>query len=321
MNFPKLFLLCVLSVSVLSGCTFQPEPNQTASPEVSVEEFFVVSDAVAPPHTGDFEFYIPHASKNNPKLSSAEQAELYDPQISPFGFNLAVEEKFNQTIIRLFHQNTLLLEHIRGFSNLSFDADQQHFVMRLWTREGIYLLSNTTEPYLTPANYDIAGPIYAGNQLLTAQINYDHKLDDLNQKWLYPLEVKAGHEIIFSTQVEVNAVQNRIFLTDWDNNWVLECKDLVFINGDSLNEERGKQKIFNWTTINKSPFYFYQNSGTDSFYSFHFAGMDYETYQYDDILHNACCGVARLNPIINQNVVIFFALKDGDWYMVRIEIK
>ena len=41
---------------------------------------------------------------------------------------------------------------------------------------------------------------------------------------------------------------------------------------------------------------------------------------FEEILHYGCCSAGMLNPIQAQNMVAFFAQREGTWYYVEIGV-
>jgi len=64
------------------------------------------------------------------------------------------------------------------------------------------------------------------------------------------------------------------------------------------------------------PFYFFEKDGQ--------VGISYndEVFMlgYEKIPHYGCCSAGMLNPSRAQNLVSFFAQKDGAWYYVEIGV-
>ncbi len=62
------------------------------------------------------------------------------------------------------------------------------------------------------------------------------------------------------------------------------------------------------------PFYFFRRGGR--------IGFSYEGQEvllgYDRVPHYECCSGAELNPVHAENMVAFFAQRDGKWYYVEI---
>jgi hypothetical protein len=64
------------------------------------------------------------------------------------------------------------------------------------------------------------------------------------------------------------------------------------------------------------PFYFFQEEGQIGFV---YDGQEY-FLGYTQIPHEACCSGAELNPISAENMVAFYAQRDGKWYYVEIGV-
>jgi hypothetical protein len=90
----------------------------------------------------------------------------------------------------------------------------------------------------------------------------------------------------------------------------------IIKDGEDLNQRFGYQEMFGYQLLNGKPFYFFDQDGE--------IGISYdsqETYLgYEIIPHYGCCSAAALNPRPAQNMVSFFARKNGDWHYVEIGV-
>ena len=87
-------------------------------------------------------------------------------------------------------------------------------------------------------------------------------------------------------------------------------------DGQLLNDQDDYQEMFGFQLINKQPFYFFKQGDQ--------IGISYNNQKtmlgYAEIPHYHCCSAAELNPIVAQNMVAFFAQRNGNWYYVEIGI-
>ncbi len=90
----------------------------------------------------------------------------------------------------------------------------------------------------------------------------------------------------------------------------------IYTDGVSLNQKLGYQDSFNFTYLNDQPFYFYKKDGK---IGISFAGQAIPL-DYNQVLHDGCCSAGVFNPGVSQNMVSFFAERDGAWYYVDVGV-
>ncbi len=113
-------------------------------------------------------------------------------------------------------------------------------------------------------------------------------------------------------------------LWTFDGHWVVEAAradpggDMptgqIIMDGELLNEKFGYEEAFEFQTLAGRPFYFFKRDGK--------IGAVYEGQEipldYDVLQHYYCCSGGAFNPIPNQNMVSFFAMRAGTWYYVEL---
>jgi hypothetical protein len=96
----------------------------------------------------------------------------------------------------------------------------------------------------------------------------------------------------------------------------LEFYGQIVQDGELLNERYGYDEAFGFQLMNGKPFYFFKRDGR--------IGISYDSQEvplgYAQIPHYRCCSGAEVNPKIAQNIVAFFAQRDGEWYYVEIGV-
>jgi len=107
----------------------------------------------------------------------------------------------------------------------------------------------------------------------------------------------------------------------YDGHWYLEVADWegqgqVIQDGDLLNERYGYEETFGFQLLHDKPFYFYWREGQ--------VGVSFDGQRtlldYEHVRHNECCSMAEANPVQAENMVAFFALRDGMWYYVEMGV-
>jgi len=108
----------------------------------------------------------------------------------------------------------------------------------------------------------------------------------------------------------------------YDGHWALEIlfadpntwAGQVFIDGELVNELQGYDEAFGFQLLAGKPFFFYNRDGK---LGYSYDGQE-TALDYDEIPHYRCCSESSLNPIRAQNMVAFFAVKDGTWSYVEL---
>ena len=90
----------------------------------------------------------------------------------------------------------------------------------------------------------------------------------------------------------------------------------VIEDGQSLNERAGYDETFGFQLLQGEPFYFFKKGGTIGAV---YAGQEIQL-RYNEVPHYGCCSPAELNPISAENMLAFFAQRDGRWYYVEIGV-
>ncbi len=100
------------------------------------------------------------------------------------------------------------------------------------------------------------------------------------------------------------------------SDWILEYTHHVIINGENIGEKKGYSEMFHYQYIKDMPFYFFKKNDK--------IGMCYRNEVlpcwYDEVVHCKCCDPSTFNIRGNDNMVWFYALKDGYWYYVEAGI-
>lgn len=100
------------------------------------------------------------------------------------------------------------------------------------------------------------------------------------------------------------------------NDWALELRGSVIVNGEDLNTSKGYDESFGYSFFCGTPYYFYKKDGK-IFISY--SGISY-VRNYEYIHHYACCEPYEYNPIVCKEHLNFFAIRNGEWYWVTITV-
>jgi hypothetical protein len=147
-------------------------------------------------------------------------------------------------------------------------------------------------------------------------------------------EIISGEQTIYSIQLGDSSPMRPLKdLWAYGNSWILEVVHVsqqnnnedevksigvgeIIWDGESLNEKYGYEESFGFQMMRGKPFYFFQEEGQIGFV---YDGQEY-FLGYTQIPHEACCSGAELNPISAENMVAFYAQRDGKWYYVEIGV-
>ena len=88
-------------------------------------------------------------------------------------------------------------------------------------------------------------------------------------------------------------------------------------DGVLLNDQFGYTEMFGFQTLGGKLFFFFEKDGL---LGYAYNGQVVEA-GYTVIPHYECCSAAVLNPQSAQNLVAFFAQRDGIWYYVEIGVE
>ena len=137
------------------------------------------------------------------------------------------------------------------------------------------------------------------------------------------VQLLRGNEVVFETPAGMPspALPLQALIT-YDSHWALEIlyadettwAGQVFIDGELVNEQKGYDEAFGLQLLTGKLFYFYMRDGL--------AGYSYDGKEtdldYTEIPHYRCCSESVVNPIPAENMVAFFAQRDGTWYYVEL---
>jgi hypothetical protein len=139
------------------------------------------------------------------------------------------------------------------------------------------------------------------------------------------VQVLRGDEVIFETPAGMPSPALPLqALWTYDDHWALEIlfadtatwAGQVFIDGELVNAQKGYDEAFGLQLLAGKPFYFYMRDGH--------AGYSYDGKEtdldYTQIPHYNCCSESVTNPEPAENMVSFFAQRDGTWYYVELGV-
>jgi hypothetical protein len=295
-------------------------PSDTSSSTCSahpfiVEEYPIVSAAEDNPDHFEFRQRINPAILAIRRLwrepAAAAQVAYPNQIMAPFGYRLVPSTAgefadFTYPVYELYHGDTLLVSDVTHVWPIAVSSTGDRFVL---------LLDSLTQPTLgvtqdtvgivNQSNFVYIPPVFVGGDLVEVEANWEEG----------EFILKHGEEILYTVTPTGPFVEPPVkALWAWDTHWVLEVDGEVIIDGQSLNQQLGYDEIFAWQLLDGYPFFFFKKNGH--------IGVSYcgeeLAYQYDDVVHYACCEPSMFNVSGNQTMVWFYALRDGLWYYVEM---
>jgi hypothetical protein len=172
-----------------------------------------------------------------------------------------------------------------------------------------------------------------GNENLVASESYTDTVTSQGTFQKVTVQVYQDGMVIFSIPAgDVSPIYNLQGLWTYSNHWVLEIARVtldvssndvplepvgqIIQDGELLNERFGYDHAFGFQLMNEKPFFFFERQER--------IGVSYDGQEvllgYTQVSHYQCCSGTELNPRVAQNMVAFFAQRDGQWYYVEIGI-
>lgn len=160
------------------------------------------------------------------------------------------------------------------------------------------------------------GPIFLGGDLLhieeTGVEPTDRQYFDRKR-----YAVKEGDQTVYAFAADDDIFSDAVrSFFSYNGNWVLEYTDNVVVSGVNFREKNGYAKMFAYSLLKKKPFYFFEKDGKIGIS----CGGQVLPNRYDDVIRYKCCEPAAFNVRHNDDMVWFYALKDGYWYYVEAGI-
>jgi hypothetical protein len=172
-----------------------------------------------------------------------------------------------------------------------------------------------------------------GNENLVASESYTNTVTSQGTFQKVTVQVSQDGQVIFSIPAgDGSPINNLRGLWTYSNHWVLEIARVtldassnevslepvgqIIQDGELLNERYGYDHAFGFQLMKGKPFFFFKRQDK--------IGVSYDGHEvflgYTQVPHYQCCSGAELNPRIAQNMVAFFAQRDGKWNYVEIGI-
>lgn len=213
--------------------------------------------------------------------------------------------------------NKIILDNLIRVYGLSINKNGKDFafIAEKRTGETILVYNGKIISDWNESEHEFTGPLFIDNEL--ASINRVPKGNrQINIGDIENYEIRIDQKTIYSFQV---ILENTYMINNFINykgKWILEYQDNVIINGENIGKKNGYDKIFNYRILKDKPFYFFKKDG-----KVHISyNGEILSNSYDEVIHNKGSEPAVCNVRSNDDMIWFFALKDGFWYFVEAGI-
>ena len=244
--------------------------------------------------------------KHHVERSGMPRLTANNQLLKPFGFRM--------TLDTLYHDEKPVLQNVYGFGSASVNASGNDFVMLTESQTGTLLVrKNVVTPWNTDNSTGNTSPLFLDDDLLVATETWKNA----NQKLQDEVQLSRAGKVIYTLSVG-NPGANMAVRGLWvyAGHWILEVTGQVIEDGQSLNERADYDETFGFQLLQGEPFYFFKKgSAIGAVY----AGQEIQL-RYNEVPHYGCCSPAELNPISAENMLAFFAQRDGRWYYVEIGV-
>ena len=263
------------------------------------------------------------SSATNYVLYDEDQLETTNQHLSLFGYQLKLEKLSDWTIVySLLKDDEIILTNIQWFWHMpvSINESMNNFVLsvshqNIEDRTTCLIVSDEKIEEMDNNTYSGCwySPFYIGDQLVTLNLENEPRLDlviDGNTVQSYTIN-----------QYGPAFYPSPLWLSKFNEQWILELNNKVIINGEMLNLTLGYDEIFNWRILNGKPFYFYRDEGKV------YISYDQQTlpisFDYVEHYYRSCCmtNAGQYNIYNTPNSVSFLAERDGYWYVVSLNSK
>jgi hypothetical protein len=253
----------------------------------------------------------------------ARQVEEDNQALEPFGYRLVPRQvpipvgsgSKQTTVADLYHEDKLIASNLNQIGPVSVKSDGTDFI--LWMQDTYKSL-----PAMEVRRDSFKALNYWEDGFNTAWVGSDvieYEYDMVNHLYGAGIPTRAylyrNGDVFFTMAIPRIGAGSRLIdpLTSWDGHWILEMSNVVFEDGQILNQALGYSEIFNWHLVNNEPFYFYRKGNS---YAISYGGQTLPG-SYDDILHgNLCCSYGVYNIDSLSMGAWFYARKGDTWYLV-----
>jgi hypothetical protein len=249
-------------------------------------------------------------------FENAAQANLAKANVAlaPFGYQIKAvctncSPGSKGTVYQFLRGSEVLKEDLTGFGTVSVSPGKKDFSLLLaggsnqaWQS---WLARNGSLDLYDVSKHFYQAPVYAGSHIISLSGTWDVTIEsDGIPIYRYPTAY-------FRASPEVDN-----FFT-FDGHWALETLGTFIVDGEIWNTSQfPAQEIFETHLFDGKLFFLFRRENRISIY---FNGKILPI-SYTTIHHYGCCGYGAFNPIFGPNGIAFFAIKDGMWNYVTINL-
>ncbi len=327
-----LMLMCLTGFSVSAG-EAGTLPG-SLSPSFIVEEYRLIP---VPESVGEYTADIVEASFANEmflkKLRDAKQkrAKWRGPVMSNENracvqdvlclneilkeFDYRIEKQIlqdeNRIVFNLFKGTEQVVSGLDAIQHFSLNWQGDRFVLFVYKyTEGInqkYYLVNEEGIDQFDSKISLPDPLFVENSLMSIVPGNER------DEFLVKKEGRAVYSFT-SRYWDLCGVVKAFF--PFKNSWVIEYDDSVVADGEDIGRLNNFSMLFYFRILKERLFSFLKK---DEKIQIRFDGKTMPV-AYDEVIHYMCCEYALMNPKMNNNMVWFFAVKDGYLYYVEAGI-
>jgi hypothetical protein len=304
-----------------------PSPHISHFAGLTITEYPLVNAGCEPEaHIEGFQARVQALSFNVFDLWNSDLSQTVEEDnqaLEPFGYRLVPRYVTQPTgsgskqvaASDLYHEDELLAFGLQRIGQVSVNADGTDFI--LWVQDTYDNLPATEirrESFKTFSYWETSfNTSWVGSDVIEYQ--YDRTDHLYGAGAPTRANLYRNGQLIFTLVVptEWAAGEPIDSLISWNGHWILEMDNIVFEDGQILNQALGYSEIFNLHLVNNKPFYFYRKGNS---YAISYGGQTLP-WQYDDILHgDLCCSYGVYNIDSLSTGAWFYARKGDIWYLV-----
>jgi len=247
------------------------------------------------------------------KLWREQERVFANNELAPFGYHLEGSYQPPSPVpFKLFFKDRVVLDNIEWFFPVSVNQSKTDFMMVAVTNQGTKLVRSYTVQEWKDLSLWIHAtcPQFLGDDVMYADM-------ELGSDPHITVRVFLNDQQIYKTALSEKQESQSPLIGFWTygRHWVLELKNNIIIDGQSVNQYQEYQKSYEFHLLGGKPLYFFEKDGE--------VNLNYD--EQEIILngylipHGNCCSDAELNPRQRNNLLVFFLNKSQQWYYVEIE--
>lgn len=284
----------------------QTIPASDGPAAFEITEFPLVEQSSDNPTHPEFIQHVPEHGLARRLAQPAAAMEGPNHDLAAFGYRLALSVAAPYHIYTLYQGEQIVQEDILTFWPVTLNAAGSDFLLPFETLDGDRKVASRGAISDWPGGglQKTSPPVFIGDRLAYAAVSDSQ------------VSVQAGGQVLYlrpDTLIRGALTGTPGRLSTWDGHWALELDGRVILDGQDLNTSLQAEHIFLWHMIDGQPFCLFSKDGLAHA---SYAGQNLP-YTYDAIVAGNTPESALFRPASGNNVVWFFALRDGLWYYVE----